>query len=343
MDWIGDPLSSYPLSPHPFISKPLSLNWRFFIHFNTKHPLLSSRFIRQAFNTVVDRKWVCKNLCKDSTSMLTFFDSTPDLTFRSFQDHDLKKGQKLFIQGLKELKVDKKQFPPLSFIYPEIEELKVIACYLKKVWEEAFGISIRLEEHPWTKFFQKLEQGEHHLSGLFRNLYPHDPLVFFQTFSGNHRNFSHWSHLRYDQTLEKAKQAMSIEKLRFFINQLDKIMVEEAPVFPLFDTPYRHITSPHLKNYALTPFGSLDFRFSFIENLFPFTDLHQFVISMQQNRDETIKRKVSRLIPDSTPLILRKQNLLFLQAYKKENRFFRMDISKITSSQNKHFRSKKFP
>jgi len=104
IDWLGDPLSLYPSDGSSLTTTTLSWKSQFFIHFNTKHPFLSSPSIRQAFNAVIDRKWIIKHFFKESTPAFTLFNNTPSLPSRSFKNENANKGQEWFLEGLKKIK-----------------------------------------------------------------------------------------------------------------------------------------------------------------------------------------------------------------------------------------------
>lgn len=252
IDWIGDPLTILSLAQIRELEKQGALKTkkvarRFSLHFNTKHPLLASQFIRQALSLAIDREFICKEI---------FPHSLPH-TQRGYSQ-DLAKT--FFEEGLKALQVTRKNFPSLTFSYSNQTRREELALYLQKVWQETFGIRIDLKKDSWNHFRSQLEKRNFEICGTIQDTLNEHSLEYLERFEGACSwNFSQWDHLVYRTLIQNAKQELDVFKKEELKAQARHILSESIPFTPLFD--YVHLYASH-KRVVCSSFdeeGCIDF------------------------------------------------------------------------------------
>lgn len=248
IDWIGDPLSILSLQHIRALEKTNTLRKadvfrRFSLFFNTKHPILSSRAIRQALHLSIDRAHICKEIFPHSIPLPT---STPSLA-------------KAFLEeGLRELKLSR--LPPLTFSYSNQTRRDLLAQYLKETWEKHLGLEIHVQQHPWNQFRSYLEKKQFEICGTIHDTLNEDSVEFLERFEGeNSYNFSGWTHLVFQELLSAAKKTASNSEKRALLAQAKAILTDHVPFSPLFNYTHLYAIHPRLECSSVDPEGCIDF------------------------------------------------------------------------------------
>ncbi len=236
VDWIGDPLTTLSsssiqkLQSEGLLQKQ-SVRRRFLLYFNTTHPFLSSRWIRQALSCAIDRSWIARSLFPQSTPLAPL--SADPESARSF-----------FRRGLKELGL--RTAPSLLFSYSHEASRKPLALYLQSVWKEVLDLHVELYSMDWNGFRSRLERGLFDISGTLQDI--DDSLPFWERFEGdNSWNFSRWTHDAYRIAVQAGAW-----------KEAEAILQEEIPFTPFFLSAHLYAHSPHLKGYFFNEEGCVD-------------------------------------------------------------------------------------
>ncbi len=261
-DWLGTYCSLEESPSKLRFSKKVP--FYFFIHLNTNCPALSSPFIRQALSCVINRNELINRFFPKSTPLSSFLFENPS-PFLTPSHHSLLEGQALFNQGLKELRLTKKNFPTLNLLSSNSKR-KDLSLYLKKQWESAFRIPIHLNCSQWDTFYQKIEQGDFHIGGFFKYAFPKDPIPFLDNFARKTDNLSHWEHPAYSKLLLLLKKEPCLKKRALLTQRANRFLQSQMPLIPLFSLTHHYTHQDGLKDYVFNDDGSLDFRFAFFDH-----------------------------------------------------------------------------
>lgn len=251
-DWIGDPLST--LSPghaHTLQSQDRlnnrKVNRRFLVHFNTQHPHLSHPNIRHSLSLAIERSLICDKIFPLSTPL--FHLALPR-----------ENVQELFTSAIQELHLSQEMFPALTFTYSHQTGREELAQFLQSIWQEQFGISVRLEKVEWNLFRNKLEKGEFEIAGTIQETLENAPLEFLERFEGpSSWNFSQWQNPGYRDFLNQARVATESGKQLELQNKAEAILSAEAPFTPLFRCSHLFAHHKGLQNYFFDQEGCVDF------------------------------------------------------------------------------------
>jgi MarR-like DNA-binding transcriptional regulator SgrR of sgrS sRNA len=172
---------------------------------------------------------------------------------------DLKEAQSLFQQGLETLNLERKYLAPLTFSYSDHPERAKIALYLKTLWEDLLGISLKLERLPWNQFRSRLEQRTLDLCCTLQDTQTPPSLELFERFEGSSSwNFSDWTHPGYRALILEAQNNLRPS----WREELTAFLSTEVPFAPLFSYVHYFTHSPQLNQYRIDPEGCVDFSYA---------------------------------------------------------------------------------
>ena len=111
-------------------------------------------------------------------------------------------------------------------------------------------------------FYDDLEAGRFQMFFLaWMADYP-DPQNFLDILfhSKSQGNYTGYSNQRVDELLERARVERDVEKRVALYREAERIIVEEAPVIPLYHNVSYTLVKPRVKGLVLTPMGILSLR-----------------------------------------------------------------------------------
>ncbi|MCH9628133.1 MAG: hypothetical protein S4CHLAM2_17860 [Chlamydiales bacterium] len=248
LDIIGDPLSPLSFSQleatalkHTLVSKQISRI--FWIHCNIHSFPLQNKRIRQALNISLNRKKIATE---------TFYKQLPHSSPLPVEhahtqlnlEGDPEQARALFTKALQELNMDRESFPPLELIHSNLAFEKNLAAELKKQWKEVLGITLITKELPWNEFSSSLEKGLFQLGGLFRRDLFNHPQYYLNFFRSSSRNPHSLNHEEFENLFNQIdKNQNDLDPIK----EIEKLLLDEAPVFPLLCQISYGLAHEHIK------------------------------------------------------------------------------------------------
>lgn len=263
-DWLGAPFNwIYPIninSPHAQQKKFRS----FWLYINTESFPLSSSKIRQALSLAINRRFITKYIFPKSQPLFSVLPKH----YSSYKENSIhsnsKKAQHLFAWGMKELGIDYPAFPPITLTCYDFPKSQKLAYYLKETWYKLFNINIQLDIKKWNSFFQQVDQGNFQLAGFFKDSSLDCGVIdLLENFSFKEFNYSLWSHPNYIKILNKLKVATNPKEETGYVKQAETVLLESAPVIPLFAEERSCIIRPDLNGAIVGQEGGVDLSFVF--------------------------------------------------------------------------------
>ena len=139
-------------------------------------------------------------------------------------------------------------WPTISITYNTSESHKQIAEAIQQMWKKNLGISVEIENQEWKVYLKNLEAMGFDIGRLGWNGDYADPFTFLEIFtaaSGN--NHSNWSDPDYERLLTEANAARDPAERLALLRQAEAILVEEAPVMPLYVYTRPYMMKPYVK------------------------------------------------------------------------------------------------
>ena len=138
-------------------------------------------------------------------------------------------------------------------------DAKISAEYIKSQVESTLpGVTLKIKQLPFKQRLnqESTEAFEASLSGWGPD-YP-DPLTFLNIMTtGNSNNNTAWSSKEYDKLVKDAngKQKKKPEERNAAMKQAEELMLNDAPVAPIYQKGEAHLTNPQVKGLVYHQIG----------------------------------------------------------------------------------------
>ncbi|HRZ74275.1 MAG TPA: ABC transporter substrate-binding protein [Flavobacterium sp.] len=227
----------------------------------TDKTILDKR-IRQALNYGFDRAkmitYLRNNMGIPATSGV-IPSGMPSFNNQKGYDFEPEKAKSLVAKFVKETGVKKpKIFLSTNASYIDIGE------FLQREWQK-IGLDVEIDVNPPSTLRQAIATGK---VTFFRASWIADypdaenylSLFYSKNFAPNGPNYTHFSNAKFDALYEKAFLETDDVKRFEFYQQMDKIIIEEAPIIPLFYDKVARFTRKNVEGLGINPLNLLSLK-----------------------------------------------------------------------------------
>jgi oligopeptide transport system substrate-binding protein len=130
-----------------------------------------------------------------------------------------------------------------------VESHKLIAEYMQQQWKTVLGLDVTLENQEWKVFVADTRQGNYELArfGLIGN-FPDSEAEFLAVMTcESPDNRAQWCNQDFEAAMNAAKPIGDRKKRLEKIYEAERIMVEDAPVIPLYVYTQKLLARPYVK------------------------------------------------------------------------------------------------
>ncbi len=237
----------------------------YFYAFNNRVKPLDNVLVRKALSLAIDRKAIVESVTKAGEIPASGF--TPpglyDANGEAFQSvagdyyilpekADLDTARKLLTEAGFE---DIKQFPKIEIVYNTNETHKVIAEAIQYMWQTNLGIDVTLINQEWAVLQETKRLGNYSVAkgGWFGDYA--DPMSMLEIMTSSSAiNTTGWSNFGYDALIEAAKRETG-QKRFDLLYKAQALLMEEAPIMPIYYHTDQFMVSDRIKNYEKTAMG----------------------------------------------------------------------------------------
>ncbi|MCX6004384.1 MAG: peptide ABC transporter substrate-binding protein [Chloroflexi bacterium] len=230
-----------------------------YIGFNTGKPPFDDPMVRQAFCYAVDKEQIIKLTQKDMVAKASGI-IPPGMPGYNKDvkglDYDPEKARQLLAKSRYGSAAN---LPPITVTVPSWGGIDV-EDYLGAVildWKQNLGVnvSVRLLESNVFHYNLREEADEMYVLGWIAD-YP-DPQNFLYTlfYSGTEYNYSHFSDKQLDALLDGAALEKNYEKRTKLYQQAEQMVVDAAPVMPLWFSKNYMLIKSNIRNFEIDPLG----------------------------------------------------------------------------------------
>ena len=221
----------------------------YYYAFNTKVKPLDDVRVRKALSYSIDRESIVKDVVRGGQAPAFHYTPNNPFGYKAAANmvYDIALAKKLladagFPNG--------KGFPELTLLYNTQADHLKIALAIQQMWKNNLGINIVLKNMEWKVYlnernlrnFDILRRG-----GIGDVL---DPSTFFDSMrSGDPMNDTDWGSAKFDALLKSAQQARTNEDRYSLFQEADQILVDEAPLMPIYFYTTNNLLSPSVKGY----------------------------------------------------------------------------------------------
>ncbi len=274
LDWIGAPLSMLPvdalskLKDSPCFGSYQSSSLYYCCFNNEVFPLNNPK-IRKALSLAINRQDLINHVSQggEETALALLPKSMYANHREYFEDGNIEEARKLFQEGLAELSCSVETFPQLTFSFPNIHCRRLLAQAIQQQWEKALGIKIDLKSCEWQMFLSDVKNRNFQISSLGRGTHHLDPIYFLSLFKrkSQETNLPRWESSDYNNLVRQIKFVEDPDKRKQLIAAAEKLFMEEMPIAPIFFPSNYFLKSTKLHDVFISPVGSLDFKWAYIE------------------------------------------------------------------------------
>lgn len=236
----------------------------FWFVLNVEHPLLRNKNIRKALSLAINRQAIAKNvvpgLYEETTHILpaALRRNQADL----FEDGNLELARAHFESGLSESGLTRQELNELCLLTDIKSSNKKILQAIQQQWRNAFGIEVKLEQLDKKVFLNKFHSRDFSIARSQWCADYFDPANFLEIFKSkdNGNNATGWENTRYVEFLEKASVELNRDQRQKLLEKAEALIVEEAPVIPMFEQINNLLINAKLKGVRQTVLGDLELR-----------------------------------------------------------------------------------
>src|SRR5699024_4817867 len=171
-------------------------------------------------------------------------------------------AKKLLQEGMEEEGWDELPAVELSFNTDDV--LKDVAETIQDQLKENIDVEVTLQNSEWNVF--RDDQADLKLQ-FSRSTFGHDyadPINALENFTTSNTvmNRTGWSNEEYDKLLDDARKEADSEKRWDMLLEAERILIDEAPLLPLYFYSGAALQKENVKNIVRPPVGSIELKYA---------------------------------------------------------------------------------
>lgn len=237
----------------------------YFYNINVKRPPFNDRRVRRAFAMAIDRESLTRNVLTGGQrpARALTVPNTAGYTCAARMEDDVETARRLLAEaGFP----DGAGFPPVELLYNTSESHKLIAEAVQQMWKKNLNVAVGLANQDWKVYLASQKNGDYYVARASWIGDYVDPINFLECFTtGNGNNRTGWSSPEYDDLLVRARRASEIEQRLDCYQQAEKILLDEAPIIPLYYYTRIYLKSPRVQGWHSNLLGYISFKGLYLE------------------------------------------------------------------------------
>lgn len=239
----------------------------FYLQYNFENDIFANKNVRKAISYVVDSKQIADNILADGSKAINGFVPTGIVNPETGEDFakesgkltstDTAKAKELWAKAKEELKKDSIE---VTLLASDTDSAKKLAEYVQGVLtSELDGLKVNISNVPFNNRLDSMSKGTFDvvLAGWAATYA--DPYDFLQLVNfGTPQNYGKWENDDYVKLLKEASSTFVNDNEKRWNLLLDahKLVIEEAPVTPLYQGSESYLVKPKVKNLVYRALGS---------------------------------------------------------------------------------------
>lgn len=221
----------------------------YYYMFNLKRKPFDDVKVRNALNLAIDRKAISERILREGQMPTRDLvpPGIPGYEGPHSEIYNLEKAKQLLSEaGYK----DGKGIPKITLKFNTSEAHKKIAEAIQQMWKTNLGIQVDIQNMEWRSMLEDQNRDNFDLmrmAWIGDYLDPHTFLSIFLSESEN--NHTHWKNKKYDSLVIGADEIMDQPKRMKQLLEAEKILVDEAPIVPIYDYTRAYMLKPFVKGF----------------------------------------------------------------------------------------------
>src|SRR6185295_12940616 len=143
---------------------------------------------------------------------------------------------------------DGKGLPRLEVIYNTDEYHQKIAAAIQEMWRVNLGVSAELRNMDFPVMMGAVQSGDFQIARQGYIGEYADPLAFIELFAEDSKsNTTGWLSPKYEELVAASNDASDAARRADFLLQAENLLLEEAPLFPIFHYVAHNLIKPFVK------------------------------------------------------------------------------------------------
>jgi oligopeptide transport system substrate-binding protein len=269
LDCIGGPLSPIPNDAIQALAESAQLRFlpmaaSTFCVFNTETFPFSSKFLRKAFSSAIDREQIVREIAQEG-QIPAERPLPPSLIGAErvpLVETSEEQSKIYFAKALEELSIDRSELKELTLFYRPNQTEKRLAQTLQRRWLEVFGVEIRLEQIDPKTHLQRLHERNFQISLASWIAQYSDPVNILERFKdrSHAKNYAGWEDESYILRLENASVERNPQKRMEILAAAEEILSEASILAPMYHWTAAALFHTRVKDFATTSSGGVLFE-----------------------------------------------------------------------------------
>lgn len=228
----------------------------YYYAFNTEKGPTADTRVRQALNMTIDRRILADKVLGTGEKPAWHF--TPEVTagfvpdpspFEEMSQEELNAQAKMLLRAAG-YGPDKPLH--LTLLYNTSENHQKIAIAVAAMWKKNLGVDVKLQNQEWKTYIDSRNTGNFDVIRASWVGDYNEPSTFLSLLSSTHSgNISRFNSPAYDKILNQATLETTDKARNQDYNLAEKILLEQAPIAPIYQYTNGRLIKPWLKGYPI--------------------------------------------------------------------------------------------
>jgi len=232
----------------------------YYYRFNTTRAPFDDVRVRQAFAYSIDRTAIVENITLANESPAYHMVPPAILDYES--EHrftmDIAKAKRLLAEAGYP---NGEGFPTTELLYNTSEKHRTVAEAIQQMWRVNLGVNIGLYNQEWKVYLEAQDNLDFQISRAGWVADYVDPHVFLDLWkTGGGNNDTGWGSDAFDRLLGQALDSATDAERFAIYNQMEKILIDEMPVMPIYHYTNSKLISPEVLHYKITPLDNFPWK-----------------------------------------------------------------------------------
>jgi len=271
IDWVGSPMSMIPSDAISTLKAQgrLMITPADGVHLfrlNTEREPLNNSNLRKALAYSINRRSLVEHVTQanqqPATGIVPLSYGLQHIPY--FEDNNVTMAWTHFQDALMEIGVSKDDLRPITLVYTPSERNQKIVQAIQQQWNEALGLTIRLEACESAVFYDRLQEKNYDISigswyGDIR-----DPINFLEVFKykSSRTNNTQWENSRYISLLDQSSLEANPYARKILLGKAENIIINDMAVIPLYYPTFNHLQEG-IKGVYFSELGYIDFKYAY--------------------------------------------------------------------------------
>ena len=236
-----------------------------FLRFNVTRPPLDNKLVRQALARAIDREAIVSHVTRGGQAPAYCYTppNTGGYTARARTPTDFVEARRLLAAAGYP---GGRGFPLLDLQMNTSEINQKIFEAVQAMWKRELGISVSLSNQDFRVYLDNQRTLNYAISrARWAGDYA-DPNTYLDMFvTGGGQNWTGWGRPEYDRLIAEAGQTLDPGKRFELFQQAEALLLDEAPVAPLFFGTRTYLCHPAVKNWPPALLGIHQYKHVYLQ------------------------------------------------------------------------------